>query len=656
MVAVVCLTTGNFMTGIAAPLAGNTNDFTDLSLEQLVNIQVTSVSKKEERLDQSPAAIAVITQEDISRMGARSIPEALRMVPGLDVAQIDSSEWAISARGFNSQYANKMLVLVDGRSVYTKGFAGVHWGVQDVVMEDLERIEVIRGPGASLWGANAVNGVINIITKSAKETQGLLVANSVGTEQQPTSTVRYGGQVGTNLFYRVYVKYQNDVGFENTAGQEGLDKWNMLRGGARIDWEPTPENRLTFQGDYYTGDFNQQIKTFSLVPPFSINQEVVNHNWGANVLGRWTHDFSESSQLTLQSYYSREVDWEGAVGGYEDLYDIDLQHRFTLGERQEITWGVGYRYSPDKYVDSSVLTWFPQTTDQQLYSGFLQDDLTLVDKKLHLIVGGKLEHNDFTGLEFQPNGRLLWTPTDRQTLWTSVSRAVRTPSRFERDARYNLQAFPTPGGTPGLVSVFGNPALQSEKLTAYEIGYRIEPTHSLSFDLATFYNVYNELSSFIIGSPTFESNPAPGHILIPQIADNNLSGETYGAELSATWQVKDYWRLMGSYSWLHMHLPGDAFGIAGDSPQNQFKLRSYLDLTHHVSFNSAFYYIDNVPNQKVSAYFSLDAGLTWHPNKNWEFGVWGQNLLEPHTEFSSFRYPVQTEIPRSVYGKVTVRF
>jgi iron complex outermembrane receptor protein len=385
----------------------------DLSLEDLVNIKVTSVSKRETNLDTSPAAIYVITQDDIRHSGLSSIPELLRMVPGLNVARVDGSQWAISSRGFNGQFANKLLVLVDGRAVYTPTFGGVFWNAQDVVLENLDRIEVIRGPGASLWGANAVNGVINITTKSAKDTQGGLISVSAGTEDQPSTIVQYGGQLATNLYYRVYVKYFNREGLVDSAGRPSPDDWRSVRTGARLDWELSPSATMTVQGDYYDNRAGGNIHEPNLTPPLffqSVNLET--HNNGGNVLGRWTQNFSETSQLTLQVYFDHFKQEYGFTKVLQDTFDIDLQHRFSLGPRNDLVWGAGYRLTATKVTPSFFAEAVPESRQFSIYNAFLQDDLTVVSDRLHLILGAKVEHNEFTGWELQPNGRLLWTPRE----------------------------------------------------------------------------------------------------------------------------------------------------------------------------------------------------------------------------------------------------
>ena len=637
----------------------------DLSLEDLINLQVTSVSKKETSLSQSPAAIYVVTQDEIRRYGITTIPDALRLVPGMDVAQINSHEWAVSARGFNGQFANKLLVMVDGRSVYGTGYGGVVWGVQDVAMEDLDRIEVIRGPGGTLWGANAMNGVINIITKSAKETQGGLITTTVGTEDQPSTLVRYGGQLNTNLFYRAYVKYANRDGLETSAGQGAPDRARELQGGFRMDWEPGTVNQLTLQGDYYDDRVIENQNMPSLFAPYLQNFNEVNHDSGGNMLGRWTHAFSGDSSLTLQAYYDHLRNEQAEAVEYGDTVDFDAQHRFAIGERNDVIWGLGYRHLADDFEPSYFAAWNPDQHGEQLFSAFAQDEITLLPERLKLTLGSKFERNDYTGFEVQPNARLLWTPTEKQTVWAAVSRAVRTPSRQELDGRGNLQVFPPfpPNPLPTLVSTFGNPGLESENLIAYELGYRVELTRKCSLDATAFFNQYDRLIVPMAGTfVPLEPGLLPPHSLVPFTFVNTGPTQTYGMELSAVWKVTDRWHLTASYSWLQMDLPATDAYYAG-SPGQQAQLRSTLDLPGNLEFNGAAYYVDsiNVPyglgQMNLPAYVRLDLGLVWHPTKSLEIGIWGQNLTEDaHAEFTSYKTPLVTEIPRSVMGKITLRF
>jgi iron complex outermembrane recepter protein len=638
------------------------DDLGDMTLEQLVNVKVTSVAKEQTDLFTSPAAISVVSSDDIRRMGITSLPEALRLVPGMDVAQINANEWAVSARGFNAQFGRDLLVLIDGRTVYSPGSSGVYWSSQDVVMEDLDRIEVIRGPGATLWGANAVNGVINVISKSAKETQGLLVSGSAGSAEQDAVTVRYGGELATNLYYRVYAQRSDVYDFTDSTGKSANDAWNSSMGGFRADWEPPSQNVLTLQGDYYYNETAQSTEQVSLTPPAATSVSQSEYNQGGNILGRWTRNFSDSAQMTLQTYYDHVEQNTGFGIEYLNTYDVDLQDRFSLGSWNDFVWGAGYRYQDVDDTPNFELTWTPETQYIRLFNIFAQDDIKVVPDRLHLILGSKFEDNSLVQWEVEPNGRLLWTPTEKQTVWAAVSRAARTPSLFELDSRLNATAFqPPPPSPPALVSIFGDQNNVAEKLLAYEVGYRVAPLNNLSFDITGFYNVYDHLLIPVANPTIIETSPPPTHLLISSTYDNAGSGETYGVELTAQWRILENWRLTASYSWLGTQLtPESAYS---QSPKQQGQVRSYLDLPCHLELNGAVYLVGQSAGplstgfEQIPSYVRADLGLIWSPRKCLEVGLWGQNLLQSeHLEFSSQETPELTDVPRSVLAKVTVRF
>jgi iron complex outermembrane recepter protein len=637
-------------------------DSEDLTLEQLVNVKVTSVSKEQTDLFTSPAAISVVTADDIRRLGIASLPEALRLVPGMDVAQIDANEWAVSARGFNGEFGRDLLVLIDGRTVYSPSSSGVFWNSQDVVMEDLDRIEVIRGPGAALWGANAVNGVINVISKSASETQGLLLSGSAGSVEQDSATMRYGGELATNLYYRVYAKRSDVSGFTDSNGKAAGDAWNFTQGGFRADWEPPSQNVLTLQGDYYYDVAGKPTDRVSLVPPAVSVIAENEYNQGGNILGRWTRNFSDSAQLTVEAYFDHVEQADGYGIAYLNTYDIDMQDRFSLGSWNDFVWGTGYRYQAIDDTPSFELTWLPQTQHIRLFNIFAQDDIKVVPDRLHLTLGSKFEDNSLVQWEVEPNGRLLWTPTENQTVWASVSRATRTPSLFELDALFNAAAFqPAPASPPALVSVYGAQNNVAEVLLAYEVGYRVAPMKNLSFDITGFYNVYDDLLVEVANPTVFQTSPSPPHLLISSTYDNAGSGDTYGVELSGQWRVVENWRLTASYSWLGTRLtPASDFP---QSPLQQFQIRSYLDLPYHLELNGAAFVVGRSTGplatgfEEIPSYVRADLGLIWHPLKWLEVGIWGQNLLQSeHIEFSSQQTPALTQVPRSVLAKVTARF
>jgi iron complex outermembrane recepter protein len=639
------------------PAMANPKQLAEMPLEQLMDLEVTSVTRSPRKISVSPTAIYVITQEDIRRSGATTIAEALRMAPGINVARIDASKWAISARGFNDFFANKLLVLQDGRSIYTPLFSGVFWDVQDTLMEDIERIEVIRGPGATLWGANAVNGVINIITKNAADTQGGLLTGGSGNEERGFGSTRYGGKLGEHAFYRAYVKYFSRDAFVDAQGAEAHDDWDILRGGFRTDWKISATDSLTWQGDYYTGNVGQRFPVF---PPPTFFRIVQGHGSvsGGNLLGSWKHVFSETSDMVLQVYHDRTEREDRIHHETRDTEDIDFQHRFAVGERQEVTWGLGYRYSADRLSDgkdeTGAVVFWPNHRGDQLFSGFLQDEVILVPDLLQLTLGSKIELNDYTGWEMQPSARLLWTPDEKHTVWAAASRAVRSPARFEHTVRSWF--------VPPPAQLVANDDFESENLLAYELGYRLQPMTRLSLDFAAFYNVYDDLR--LIVPFTSVASPPPFPPLTLYRPENGASGETYGAEFAGTYHITDNWKLSAGYTYLHMNLRRDGNqkglspeGAEGDSPRHQFNVRSYLDLPHDLQFDTALYYVDALPNRNVSSYVRLDLRLGWRPSRHLDLSIGAQNLLDDrHPEFGPGFLISPTEIERSVYAKATWTF
>jgi iron complex outermembrane receptor protein len=435
-----------------------------LSVEDLLNVEVISVAKKAKSLNDSPAAIFVISQDDIRRIGATSIPEALRLAPGLDVARIDSNKWAVSARGFNGRFANKLLVLIDGRSVYTRAFAGVYWENQDVMLEDVERIEVIRGPGATLWGANAVYGVINIITKHSADTQGGLLVAGVGTEEQGFGAFRYGGKLSSDTTARAYIKgFNRDENTHKLGGDAG-DDWNKVQGGFRMDSQLTTNDTLTLQGDVYHSSINQYTTFAQVTAPYrnSFNEKI--DAFGGNLLMRQHHTFSSTSDYSLQVFYDFYERDEVAVLESRHTLDVDFQHRFALLNWNDVVWGIAYRYSHDDVYSKEFLVTNTPSRNDQLVSAFVQDEITLVDNYLWLTVGSKFEHNDYSGFEVQPTARLMWAPHQQHRLWAAVSRAVRTPSRVEQDTAFLQSVIPAqPPFIPAVaVSLEGNKQYDSK--------------------------------------------------------------------------------------------------------------------------------------------------------------------------------------------------
>ncbi|MBI2946085.1 MAG: TonB-dependent receptor [Verrucomicrobia bacterium] len=652
-------------TGAAPDVDDSNPDLLQWSLEDLGKIKVTTVSRKSESLSRAPAAIYVIRPEEIRRSGINSLPELFRTVPGMEVAQANSHQWAITVRGFNSIFANKLLVLMDGRTLYTPTFSGVYWEETDTVLEDIDRIEVIRGPGAALWGANAVNGVINIMTKTAKETQGVLISGGGGVEERGFGTVRYGGQLGTNLYYRVYAKYSSRDEFTLTDGSAARDEWWRSQGGFRLDWHPSEANTATLQGDYYSGELEGQVFRLSLSPVGAFPTQFHGRGEGANVLGRWTHAFSDESDLSAQVYFDRTDRSFGISSEIRETFDFDAQHRFHLGPRHEIVWGAGYRYSgdheeitPDYFVSDPNL-------GLQLFNIFAQDEVALIPDRLKLTLGTKIEHHDFTGFEVQPSARLAWTPHERHAFWAAVSRAVRTPSRSERTVSFYLEP-PVPISElrlPVLVQAWGNPDFGSEELLSYEAGYRLKAHERLTLDGAAFYNVYDQVGAATALPAELRFSPEP-HLLIPATYQNDLYGESYGFEVSAVWQPLDAWRLRSGYSFLkqnfHTRGPIRSFSEDGEQydPQQQFSVWSDTDLGRHVEWGIGIRYVDDRRVLGVPNYTALDARLAWKPKPNCELSIMGRNLLDPHHREAAPQIisSSNVQVDRAVYGKLTLRF
>jgi iron complex outermembrane recepter protein len=627
-------------------------DLKQLNVEDLMNVEVTSVARHKEKLIEAASAIQVITQEDIRRSGATSIPEALRLADNLQVAQKNSHDWAISARGFNTALANKLLVMIDGRTVYTPLYSGVFWDVQDYLLDDIDRIEVISGPGGALWGANAVNGVINIITKSAHDTEGLLVKAGGGSELKDIAAVRYGGSLAENTEFRVYGKTV-DRGDEVLAnGTPEPDAWRQTRGGFRIDSQASSRDRLTLQGDVYDGRENEQSGGSSDLS-------------GANILGRWSRTLADDSDLTLQSYVDRTHLTDpvppltlstlvlAPAGTLQDdltTYDVDFQDRLPLAAGNKLVWGAGFRHTHDVVVNAPALAFSPNVLDQNLYSAFLQDEIAL-RRNLGFTLGTKLEHNDYTGFEFEPDARLSWTVDPKQSLWAAVSRAVRTPSRIDRDLS---EAAP-----PHLVLLEGGADFTSETVIAYELGYRAQVNSRFTTSVSTFYNQYNDVRSTSFTPAT----------ILPLFFANNLEGDTYGLEFSGRYQVVEGWSLHAGYTLLREHLrvkPGetdlnDALNETSD-PEHQFSLRSSVDLPHRSEFDAGLRWVDTLHTNNgavpgtVPAYFELDSRLGWHASERLELSLVGQNLLHAHHPEYGFPDPTRVEIERSVYGKFVWRY
>ncbi len=626
-----------------------------------MNIQVTSVSKEHQKLAQVAAAVFVITQEDILHSGALNIPDLLRMVPGLDVAQINANTWAISARGFNSQFANKLLVMVDSRAVYTPLLGGVSWDTVDEPLADIDRIEVIRGPGGTVWGDNAVNGVINIITKKAQDTLGTVVTGGGGTAAQGFGSVQYGGEKG-GAAYRLFADDMNQDHFPNLDGQDGHDGMHLLHAGFRVDSNLSAGDTLTFQGDIYSGGEGASFVHTVLSPPENVNVNGSAGLSGGNVLGRWTHAFSTTSDITVQAYFDRYTRSGPESSEVRDTVDFDFRHHIVLGSSNDLTWGMGVRHTADRTVGTIDQAFIPADLAGSLYSFFVQDQITLKPDRLFLYLGTKLENNYFSGFELAPSVRLAWTPSSRQTFWAAVSNAHRAPTRHDLDLSAALAGLPGPTE----VVLLGNPNFQDENLIAYEAGYRSQINNKLSVDLATFINSYTHLQTQEPLPAYVEPDTTPPLLVEPISFANKMHGITAGVEASVQWAIARRWTLSPGYSYLQMHLHTDptsldttsVSAVQGSSPVQQAQLRSRFKLTRDMDWDLNTYYVGALPAQFVPSYTRLDSLVTWRFSERMQMSVVGQNLLSDHHVEANDPYAVvnSSEIKRSVYAKIVWSF
>lgn len=649
------------------------NPVLELSVEDLLNVQVTSVSKKAQSLNDAPSAVFVISNEDIKRSGATSIPDALRLAPGLDVARIDANQWAVSSRGFNGRFADKLQVLIDGRSAYTRSFSGVYWENQDVMMEDIDRIEVIRGSGATLWGANAVNGVINVITKQSSQTLGGSLNAGGGTFEQGFGAARYGAKLGEDTTARAYVKGFNRGDNTLQSGAQAGDNWSKTQGGFRLDSQLSNQDVLTFQGDIYKTDINQLTYFPQLTAPYQSTQNSVNPSSGGNILSRLQHTFSPTSEYKLQFYYDTYSRHELPYDDSRDTLDLDFQHRFLLLDSHEIIWGANYRYGHDRIASNSLsnsaalFTISPTSVNDQLFSGFVQDEMTLIENKLRMTIGSKFEHNDYSGFEGQPSLKIMWTPHSQHRLWAGVSRSVRTPSRAEKAMDLLNSVSPqtvTMPPIPLAAYIQGNSNFSSENVITYETGYRTTFSKTASLDITGFYNDYQNLRSTQQTTPMLSYFNGLPYLQEQLLFNNQLGGRTYGVEAATVWQMLDWWRWDLNYSWLHTEFSKpNGLSQTSISPQHRASLRGAFSPWHDIDLDMWFRYVDSnfivssSGNATIPSYVTLDLRTAWRPLNNVELSVVGQNLLQSsHLEYVSENQTLPTAIVRGVYGKISWKF
>ncbi len=620
----------------------------NLSLEELGNIEVTTQSKAPEQIWKTPAAISVLTQEDIRRLGPTNIPELLRMLPGVYVATANSNQWVVGVRGFASNFSKSLLVLIDGRSVYTPLLGGVYWHVQDVVLEDIDRIEVIRGPGGTIWGENAVNGVINIITKKSDSTHGVLSTTVAGNLENYNGELRVGGALGKQFNYRLFGK-----GFlrgpEIHPDGDNYDAWHMLRAGFRTDWTSHSGDAFTFQGDIYRGTTPRRVGLSDTEDPVS----------GGDLLGRWSRDLGKTSNIYVQGYIDRTVR-EGIVEGIrQNTFDIDSVLQWHANSWNTFIFGAGYRNNPTHFTQHQPgIDLLPHQQNYLLYSVFGQDEIALLPKKLNLTLGVKEEHNPFSGWEVQPSGRLLFQPGEHQSFWIAASRAVRIPSQLEEDFRLSAPITLNP---PFEFLVSGNHNFQPETLLAIEGGYRQLISKNLYIDVAAYSNEYKQLQGFLPGVVQQDPIANPAQPALTILYGNTVEGHTRGVEFAPDWKVNSRWRISGAYSLLRYDLhsrpgfndPASIVGYTGSTPQHQIALQSRLDLGRRFEFDQALRRYGSAPAQNVPAYTTADLRFGWRRG-GVDLSVNGRDLLDSgHIEFASGDGQVPTlGIRRSIFGKL----
>ena len=643
------------------------DDFTALTLEELSQIQVTSIGRTSSSLFDTAAAAYVLTGEDIHRLGATDLGSALRPVPGLQVSRIDPSNYAISSRGFNDYTSSKLLVLMDGRSLYSQTYSGAYWSYHELMLEDLDRVEIVRGPGATLWGANAVNGVINIVSRSAFSTLGTLVTAARGDELDGLFAVRHGFRLNASTAMRVYARHHEEGNFGATFGT-GYRGWDNQLIGARLDWKRPGGGGLMLTAEYRDQTVSSLTALPLFTPPYTTSVPENRDRHGGNIVGRWRQPVPMDGELSIQLSYER-LDAHGSTfGESHHILDSDIQLTLHPAAGHEVLAGISARRDEDKLTSTAIISYGQERATTSFAGAFIQDEITLPGDRWSVTPGAKIERNSFTGWELQPSLRTLWQPSDAQTVWAAVARAARTPSRAERSIRWLTGFFP-PGQfgspLPTLLTANGSSDFDSEYLTAFEVGHRIKATSTLSFDTAAYYNRYRDVRGLKNEFIPFVPTPAP-HSELKVNATNNVHGGVYGAEFTAIWRATSALRLEGSVSTIYYDLSEtrplgtpemSIAGIVGSTPRDEFRLRANWDFHDDWTLDVFAHHRGSLPVQNVPGYSGLDLHLTWRPRHDLEIELVGQNLLDPqHPEAAAtFLGGTTNEIARSVYVRVTHR-
>jgi len=626
----LCLVLASAVPVLAAAQDTLAQDLKRLSLEELLNIEVTVVTRQPEPVRSAAASISVITSEDIRRSGVTTIADAIAMADGMHVARFNSGSWNITTRGLNGSTPNKLLVMVDGRNAFSPFFTGVFWSTLDYVLEDIERIEVVRGPGATLWGANAVNGVINIITRSSRDTRGTFVSVGGGNEDPGLVTARHGGGSDTTS-YRVYAKAALRADQQFSTGISAADARRRGQVGLRVD-STRGGNQWMFKADAFHGrdDFIDRR----------------DGEWTElNLHARVSRDLRSRGRLELQSYYRREYrNVERQLTHHLDTGNVDVQYSVNPNARHALVAGAGIRVNHDNTHGSPTLGFEPMSRTYPLFSAFVQDEFAVRPASLYLTGGVKVEHNAFSGADVQPNLRARWLLPRRQMVWGSVARAVRRPTRFDDDIRITTDT--------GLLLVQGSDAFESEEMRGWEVGYRARPVPAMAFDISTFGQRY----------PNLRSQEAPAAGAIPVTLGNTLIGKSRGVETSTTIQPHNWWRVQASYTWLDTEITKTAGSRDVSGGTNEANDPSYLvtvrggfDLSNNLDVDLWWRAVGALPNPAVPAYRELNARVAWRMNDRFEFALVGQDLLhDQHPEFGT-SVPRRVEFERSLRAMLTLR-
>jgi iron complex outermembrane receptor protein len=618
-------------TAARADTVEDASRLTRLSVEELANLRVVTVTGRSEATGRAAGAVHVVTSEDIRLSGATTLPDALRLAPGLQASRIDADEWAVAVRGFASRLSRSVLVTIDGRSVWTPLFAGVFWDAHDTLLPDVDQIEVSRGPGGAVYGANALNGVVSVTTRDSKDTLGGLASFGAGNAER-LAALRWGGQLGSSTTYRAYGKYDRRDGTRPTTPAGYDDEWDMTQGGFRVDWRHGARDTVTASGDLYEGSAGQPITVATFVPPFSQALAGDAAFRGRNLVTRWRRSLPSAGELTVQAYYDHTTRHEPHYAEWRDTVDLDARHRLQWGGRHDAVWGLSYRASHGRFEGVPAVRILPEGRTDDIASVFANDETRLLGDRLRCTLGTKLEWNDYAGWNVQPSARVAWL-AGRHTVWASATRSVRTASRLERDVVFYTSLSAT---QPLFAKATGSPDLEPESVAAFELGYKAH-YRRLIVSASAFHNDYRDLAGNETGPPAVEPGGAgePPRLVVPVRITNRGTGKASGAEASLLFSPTDRFRTQASYSFLRLELggPGSA-SFRSNSPRHQLWVASSVAPRPGLDVSLTFRAVSGIAGHAVPAFRELDARVAYRPWPQLELAASGANLLAPrHAEF-----------------------